>query len=62
MIILFFSQNMLWEQCVYYSKELSQKEFVIKKWLSYFSLKTYVVGNQKNRLIETALLSTENKC
>ena len=27
---------------------------------SYFSSKTYVVGNQKNRLNETVLLSTKN--
>ena len=29
---------------------------------SYFSAKTYVVGTQKNRLNETALLSTQNVC
>ena len=29
---------------------------------SYFSTKTYVVGTQKNRLTETVLLSTPNKC
>ena len=29
-----------------------------KKFFSYFSTKTYVVGTQKNRLNETALLST----
>ena len=28
----------------------------------YFSTKTYVVGTQKNRLNETVLLSTQNKC
>ena len=27
-----------------------------------FSTKPYVVGTQKNRLIETVLLSTQNKC
>ena len=27
-----------------------------------FSTKTYVVGTQKNRLNETNLLSTQNKC
>ena len=30
--------------------------------LFYFSIKTYVVGTQKNRLNETVLLSTQNKC
>ena len=29
---------------------------------SYFSNKTYVVGAQKNRLNETVLSSTQNKC
>ena len=32
------------------------------KQFSYFSAKTYVVGTQKNRLIETVLLSTQNIC
>ena len=31
-----------------------------KKYFSYFSTKTYVVGTQKNRLNETVLLSTHN--
>ena len=30
-----------------------------KKQLSYFSIKTYDVGTQKNRLNETVLLSTQ---
>ena len=30
-----------------------------KKLISYFSTKTYVVGTQKNRLIERVLLSTK---
>ena len=34
-------------------------KYVIK---NYSSTKTYVVGTQKNRLIETVLLSTQNKC
>ena len=29
---------------------------------SYFSTKTYVMGTQKNRLIELVLLRTQNKC
>ena len=28
----------------------------------YFLIETYVVGAQKNRLIETVLLSTQNLC
>ena len=35
---------------------------VPKKLFSYFSIKTYVVGTQKNRLNETVLLSTQNIC
>ena len=31
----------------------------IKKTISYFSTKTYVVGTQKNHLNETVLLSTQ---
>ena len=31
-------------------------------FFSYFSTKTYVVGTQKNRLIEAVLLSTQNIC
>ena len=31
-------------------------------YFSYFSTKTYVVGTQKNRFNETALLSTHNTC
>ena len=34
----------------------------VKKKIFYFSTKTYVVGTQKNRLNETVLLSTKNKC
>ena len=37
-------------------------EWVIKYKFSYSSPKTYVVGDQKNRLNETVLLSTQNKC
>ena len=33
-----------------------------RKLFSYFTTKTYVVGTQKNRVIETYLLSTQNKC
>ena len=32
------------------------------KIIYYFSTKTYVLGTQKNRLIETVLLSTQNTC
>ena len=34
----------------------------INRKKSYLSIKTYVVGSQKNRLKETVLLSTQNKC
>ena len=37
-------------------------ECVTEKYFPYFSNKTYVVGTQKNRLIETVLLSTSNTC
>ena len=33
-----------------------------KIFFSYFSIKAYVVGTQKNRLNETVLLSTQNIC
>ena len=33
-----------------------------KYFFFYFSTKTYVVGAQKNRLIETVLLNTHNIC
>ena len=38
------------------------KSAVTKKYFSYFSTKTYVVGTQKNRLYEMVLLSTQNIC
>ena len=34
----------------------------INRKISYLSIKTYVVGTQKNRLKETVLLSIQNKC
>ena len=34
----------------------------IQKLFSYFSIKTLVVGTQKNHLIEMVLLSTQNTC
>ena len=33
-----------------------------RKSFSYFSTKTYVEGTQKNRLVNTVLLSTQNTC
>ena len=33
-----------------------------ENYFSYFSTNTFVVGTQKNRLYETVLLSTQNKC
>ena len=38
----------------------SFSELVIENEFSVFSIKTYVVGTQKNRLDETVLLSTPN--
>ena len=43
-------------------KGKSPDEFVLKKYFLYFSSKTYVVGIQKNRLIETVLLMIQNTC
>ena len=40
----------------------TDKSVLIKKIFSYFSTKTYVVGTQKDCLIETVLLSTQNTC
>ena len=37
------------------------KSVLIKIQLSYFSIKIYFVGTQKNSLNETVLLSTQNK-
>ena len=37
-------------------------EYVQKKYLLYFSTKTYVVDTQKNRLNDTVLFSTQNIC
>ena len=37
-------------------------EYVIEKYFSHLSTKTYVVGIQKNSLNETVLLSTKNTC
>ena len=35
---------------------------VLLNYFVYFSTKTYVVSTQKNRLDETVLFSTQNKC
>ena len=40
----------------------SRLECVLENYFLYFSSKTNVVGTQKNRLIETVLLSTQNTC
>ena len=42
--------------------EAGLKLCVTEKWFSYFPIKTYVVGAQKNRLNETVLLSPQNIC
>ena len=41
---------------------LSDLQCAIENYFSHFSTKTYVVGTQKNCLIETILLSTPNTC
>ena len=37
-----------------------RREVIFPKKFPYFSCKIYVVGTQKNRLIETVILSTHN--
>ena len=52
--IVFISQNI---------KQVSQaprEGCVTESYFSYFSIKTYVVGTQKNRVTEKVLLSTQN--
>ena len=39
-----------------------QNMYISKNSFSYFSIKKYVVGTQKNRLNETVLLNTSSKC
>ena len=43
-------------------KGKSPDECILKKYFLYFSSKTYVVGNQNNRLNQTFLLTTQNTC
>ena len=43
-------------------KQDFSQESIAKIWFSYFSIETYVVGTQKNRLNETVLLSNHNIC
>ena len=40
----------------------TDKKCLTENYFSYFPIKTYVVGIQKNRLNETVLLSTQNTC
>ena len=40
----------------------SRVELLNGSCFPYFSVKTYVMGTEKNPLGETALLSTQNKC
>ena len=42
--------------------EACRKEFVFENNFPYFSTKRNVVDTQKNRRIETVLLSTQNTC
>ena len=68
---LSFKQRRLWWVCAYAARRCKNllgpdKEFVHLKLhlhvLPYQSVKTCVLGAQKNRLIETVLLSTHNTC
>ena len=43
-------------------KQAFSLEYVTKCYLSYFSMKTYVVGTPKNCLSGTVLLSIQNIC
>ena len=56
--IKFISAIFVCPQQVYINKKF-QREVV---FFSYPSILTYVLGAQKNRLIETVLLSTHNIC
>ena len=38
------------------------EQAIKSNFFSFFPIKTYVVGTQKNRLIETVLLGTQNMC
>ena len=49
-------------QVRYVKNQASRKKCAIENVFSYFFIKTYVVGTQKNRLDETVILSTQNKC
>ena len=51
--------SLRWFYCV---PQAFSIECVTKKYFSYFSVKTYVVGTQKNRLSEMVLLSRQNMC
>ena len=42
--------------------QASRKDCELENYFLYFSSKTYVVGTQKNHLIETVPLSTLNTC
>ena len=46
----------------FYKYQAPGEECVNENHLSYFSIKTYAVGTQNNRLIETVALSTQNTC
>ena len=54
-IIFFIShpKHMLW---------VLKRTVSLSYYFLYYSSKTYVVGTQKNRLIEAVLLSTQNTC
>ena len=41
---------------------ITKEDELSGQYFFYSSIKTYVVGTQKNRLNETILLSAQNKC
>ena len=43
-------------------RQASRQERIFENYFSYFAIKTYVMGTQKNHLNEMVLLSTQNKC
>ena len=52
-----------WLLLILHIEPVKPKKLCVKLWLfSYPSFKTCVLGAQKNRLIETVLLSTHNIC
>ena len=60
--LFLFLHKKVWVSSWDFSAQAFSQECVTEKYISYFSTKTYVVGDQKNRLNEMVLLSTQNIC